>query len=227
MAARAVTKGTAVTGGAAEEILEQARALAAAIAALPDVAERIAALNAARAALHAVSPLSAEPVDLVLWVPSPLVRGNDYNPNKVAPPEMQLLAHSIECDGYTQPIVSHLVGETDEVVDGFHRHRVGKEVPAISARVHGHLPVVRIKADRQDRKDRIAATIRHNRARGKHTVSSMAEIVADLTRAGWDDKAIVKELGMDPDEVRRLKQVTGLRELFADREYSRAWEPED
>lgn len=208
-------------------ILKLASELAAAIGALPAIDDRIDALNAARSALHAVSPFAGEPVDLVLWVPAPFVRGNDYNPNRVAPPEMKLLAHSIECDGYTQPIVAHHVGDVDEVVDGFHRHRVGKEVETVAARLHGHLPVVRIKADRVDRKDRIAATIRHNRARGKHAVSSMTEIVADLTRAGWDDKAIVKELGMDPDEVLRLKQVTGLRELFADRQYSEAWEPED
>jgi ParB-like chromosome segregation protein Spo0J len=208
-------------------ILKLASELAGAIVDLPDVGDRIEALNAVRSALHAVSPFASEPVDLVLWLPGPLVRGNDYNPNRVAPPEMKLLAHSIECDGYTQPIVAHHVDDVDEVVDGFHRHRVGKEVESIAARLHGHLPVVRIKAERADRKDRVAATIRHNRARGKHAVSSMMDIVADLTRAGWDDKAIVKELGMDPDEVLRLKQITGLRELFADREYSEAWEPED
>lgn len=211
----------------AVEILEQARELAAAIAAIQDVAEQAAALNAVRSILHAVSPFRSEPVDLVLWVPAAQVRGNDYNPNKVAPPEMSLLAHSVACDGYTQPIVAHRVGDEDEVVDGFHRSRVGKEVPSIAARVHGHLPVVRIKAERADRRDRVAATVRHNRARGKHAVSSMTDIIADLVRAGWDDKAIVKELGMTADEVLRLKQVTGLRELFADREYSRAWEPVD
>lgn len=219
--------GAGSVDAAAAAILEQARALAAAIAALPNVAERAAALNAARAALHAVSPFASEPVDLVLWVPAETVKGNDYNPNTVAPPEMLLLAHSVECDGYTQPVVAHRVGEIDEVVDGFHRSRVGKEVASIAARVHGHLPVVRIKAERADRRDRIASTVRHNRARGKHAVSSMTEIVADLVRAGWDDKAIVKELGMTADEVLRFKQITGLRELFMDREYSRAWEPVD
>lgn len=200
--------------------------LASAIAALP-MADRVGALNRARSSLHAVSPFASEPVDLVLWVPNELVRGNDYNPNKVAPPEMALLAHSIDCDGYTQPIVAHHVGDEDEVVDGFHRHRVGKENESVRTRVHGYLPIVRIKADRADRKDRIAATIRHNRARGKHAVATMSEIVADLHHAGWDDKAIGKELGMDPDEVLRLKQMTGLRELFTDRDFSKAWEPNE
>jgi ParB-like chromosome segregation protein Spo0J len=200
--------------------------LAAAIAALPD-SDRIDALNRARAALHSVSPFAAEPVDLVLWVPAERVVGNDYNPNNVAPPEMRLLAHSIHEDGYTQPIVSHDVDGVDEVVDGFHRHRVGKEIASVRERVRGYLPIVRIKAERADRKDRIAATIRHNRARGKHAVSSMQEIVAELHKAGWDDKAIGRELGMEPDEVLRFKQMTGLRELFADREYSKAWEPNE
>jgi ParB-like chromosome segregation protein Spo0J len=189
--------------------------------------EQVDALNRARIALHAVSPFSSEPVDLVLWVGGGAVVGNDYNPNSVAPPEMRLLAHSIHEDGYTQPIVAHHVGEFDEVVDGFHRTRVGKEIAAVRDRVRGYLPIVRIKAERTDRKDRIAATIRHNRARGKHAVSSMTEIVAELHKAGWDDKAICRELGMDADEVLRLKQMTGLRELFADREYSKAWIPVD
>ncbi len=207
-----------------EDVRRLSAELAGLVAALPEP-ERVAALNHAREALHRASPFAQEPVDLVLWVPAVQVRGNDYNPNRVAPPEMRLLAHSIECDGYTQPIVAHRVGDEDEVVDGFHRHRVGKEVEAVASRVRGYLPIVRIKAERADRKDRVAATIRHNRARGKHAVSTMSDIVADLVSAGWDDKAIGKELGMEPDEVLRLKQVTGLRELFADRPYSQAWEP--
>lgn len=187
----------------------------------------VVALNAIRTALHTVSPFATEPVDLVLWVPAEDVRGNTWNPNTVAPAEMRLLAHSIHEDGYTQPIVSHRVDDVDEVVDGFHRHRVGKEDEEVRERVRGYLPVVRIQAHRAERKDRIAATIRHNRARGKHAVNSMVEVVAELHRAGWDDKAIMKELGMDTDEVLRLKQMTGLREMFASREYSKAWEPDD
>ncbi len=198
--------------------------LAAAIAVLP-LAERVEALNAARTALHAVSPFAAEPVDLVTWVPAETVRANDYNPNKVAPPEMRLLALSIKADGYTQPIVACHDASGEEVIDGFHRHRVGREVPEVRERVHGYLPVVRVGAGREDRADRIASTIRHNRARGRHGVEPMSGIVAELHQRGWDDARIAKELGMDSDEVLRLKQITGLAALFKDREYSKAWEP--
>ena len=208
-------------------------AIAQYIALLP-LDERVEALNYCRGALHAVSPFSNEPVDLVTWTKSENVYANDYNPNSVAPPEMELLRLSIASDGYTQPIVSmrDSGSEIYEVIDGFHRHRVGKECADITARVHGYLPVVAINADRQDKSDRMAATIRHNRARGKHKVSAMADIVIDLKRRRWSDEKIAKELGMEPDEVLRLCQVTGLAELFADRAFSEAWEadlrdPED
>lgn len=207
--------------------------LAAAISALP-LAERVDALNRARAALHEVSPFKEEPVDLVLWVKNETVSGNDYNPNAVAPPEMLLLQHSIEADGYTQPIVTHQArdpedpaDEINEVVDGFHRNRCGKEVPAIRERVHGYLPITRINVSRSERNDRIAATIRHNRARGVHGVGRMSEIVRMLYLAGWSDEKIGAELGMQGDEVLRLKQVTGLAALFAGREFSEAWEVDD
>lgn len=198
--------------------------LAAAVAALP-VDERVDALNRARAALHAVSPFSEEPVDLVTWVKADTVRANDYNPNAVAPPEMKLLAHSIRSDGYTQPIVAAHDEQGEQVIDGFHRHRVGKEVPDVRKRCHGYLPVVRIRGDREDRNDRIASTIRHNRARGKHGVNPMSAIVAELHQRGWDDDRVSAELGMDTDEVLRLKQITGLASLFKGRDYSKAWEP--
>lgn len=196
------------------------------ISALP-LRERIAALNAARGALHAISPFKAEPVDFVRWVPAENIAANDYNPNSVAPVEMELLRISIAADGYTQPIVTSADGEQFEVVDGFHRNRVGKESLEINARVHGHLPVVQINAERQDRSDRMAATIRHNRARGKHRVAAMSDIVIELKRRFWSDEKIARELGMEADEVLRLTQVTGLRSMFADREFSEAWEAED
>ena len=186
--------------------------------------DRIYAINEIRAALQKYSPFAAEPVDCVRWVASEKVTANDYNPNSVAPPEMKLLEHSISEDGYTQPIVTWERDGLFEVVDGFHRHRVGKESESIRSRVAGHLPVVVINATRQDKGDRIAATIRHNRARGKHKVDAMAEIVMDLKRRRWSDEKIGRELGMDADEVLRLAQVTGLAELFADREFSEAWE---
>ena len=160
------------------------------------------------------------PVSNVLWVPAEKVEGNEYNPNSVAPPEMELLKISIESDGYTQPIVTWLRDDgTYEVVDGFHRHVVGRYHLGLS-----HLPVVVINSDRAGVGDRMASTIRHNRARGKHRVDSMSEIVLDLSRRNWSDTKIARELGMDADEVLRLKQITGLAELFADDQFSQAWE---
>lgn len=117
--------------------------------------------------------------------------------------------------------------EAYEVVDGFHRHRVGKETPAIRKRVHGRLPITTINGDRAAREDRQAATIRHNRARGQHTVDGMSDIVVELARRGKSDEWIGRELGLDPDEVRRLRQVGGLAELFAEQEFSEAWEAAD
>lgn len=160
------------------------------------------------------------PVSSVRWVPAEHVFANDYNPNAVAPPEMKLLEISIINDGFTQPIV---VWETEsgfEVVDGFHRHLVGKKIGLT------HLPVVVINSDRADRGDRIASTIRHNRARGKHQIDAMSDIVQELARRNWSENKIAKELGMEPDEVLRLKQITGLAEMFADAEFSEAWSAE-
>ena len=195
------------------------------IAELPSEVEKVEALNRVRRALHEASPLRHEPVDCVQWVRADRVKANDYNPNTVAPPEMELLTRSIEADGYTQPIVTWSAdGGVLEVVDGFHRHRVGREVPEIHTRILGFLPVVVANETRTDRGDRIAATIRHNRARGKHRIDGMSAIVVELKRRNWSDSKIGKELGMDPDEVLRLAQISGLAEMFADREFSEAWE---
>lgn len=161
------------------------------------------------------------PINNVMWVDAALVQANDYNPNSVAKPEMDLLRRSIEADGYTQPIVTWLRDDgVYEVVDGFHRHLVGKEI-GLSL-----LPVVVVNGESTDRNDRIASTIRHNRARGKHKISSMSDIVVELSRRNWSDTKIAKELGMDADEVLRLKQITGLAELFENEDFSEAWEPE-
>jgi ParB-like chromosome segregation protein Spo0J len=185
---------------------------------------RIAVINAIRRELHHYSPFRSEPVDCVQWVPCEHVKANDYNPNAVAPPEMRLLEHSITEDGYTQPIVAWAQEGHFEVIDGFHRNRVGRESKSVRERVRGHLPLAVINSEREDRGDRIAATIRHNRARGKHKVDAMSDIVVELKRRNWSDEKIGKELGMDPDEVLRLSQITGLAEMFADREFSEAWE---
>lgn len=189
-----------------------------------DEETRMDVINEIRLALREHSPMRREPVDCVLWVPGEQVHANDYNPNTVAPPEMRLLQLSIMSDGYTQPIVTWPDGDGYEVIDGFHRNRVGKEVGAVKKRVRGRLPVSVINSERTAKEDRIAATIRHNRARGKHQVDMMSEIVSDLTKRNWTEDRIAKELGMEADEVLRLKQITGLAELFADREFSEAWE---
>jgi len=210
----------------AEGIVKDVRALISRLADLDDET-RMDAINEIRAALHEVSPMRREPVDFVRWVRAEELHANDYNPNSVAPPEMRLLQLSIMQDGYTQPIVAWPDGAgTFEVVDGFHRNRVGREVGAVKKRVHGRLPIAVINSDRTAKEDRIAATIRHNRARGKHSVDAMSDIVVDLAKRNWSNEKIAKELGMEPDEVLRLKQVSGLAELFADREFSQAWEAE-
>lgn len=208
------------------DLIERARAMFAELEDIPEV-ERIDTINAIRLALREYSPMKREPVDCVVWVPAEQVRANDYNPNVVAPPEMRLLQLSIMQDGYTQPIVAWPDGDGFEVVDGFHRKRVGCEVKAVSRRVKGRLPLSVINSERTSREDRIAATIRHNRARGRHTVDAMADIVLDLSRRNHSDEWIGRELGMEPDEVLRLKQITGLAELFADRDFSEAWEVAD
>lgn len=185
--------------------------------------DKIEAINEVKKSLHEISPFKNEPVDCVIWVKAEEVEANDYNPNAVATPEMKLLQLSIGEDGYTQPIVAWGVNGYYEVIDGFHRNRVGKECKEINERIHDRLPISLINSERQDKSDRIAATIRHNRARGKHQVAAMSDIVLDLTRRNWSDAKIGRELGMEPDEVLRLKQITGLAELFGDSEFSEAW----
>ena len=157
--------------------------------------EKIEVINSLREAIHQHSPFRLEPVDFVKWVPSEAIEANDYNPNSVAPPEMELLAHSIMQDGYTQPIVAWDRESHYEVIDGFHRNRVGKENEDVCKRMKGYLPITAIKQDRLDRGDRIAATIRHNRASGKHGVSTMTYIVVELKRRNWTDKKIGMNIG--------------------------------
>ena len=186
--------------------------------------EKINIINKLKKGVKEISPFTNEPVDCVQWVKSELVIANDYNPNSVAPPEMELLHTSIKEDGYTQPIVVWQHEDHYEVVDGFHRNRVGKECEDIKERIHGYLPVVVINEEVTDRGQRIASTVRHNRARGKHKVDAMSDIVLELRKRNWSNEKIAKKLGMDADEVLRLAQITGLAEMFADKEFSQAWE---
>ena len=161
--------------------------------------------------------IQKHPVSNVMWVKAEYVFANDYNPNSVAPPEMELLELSIEADGVTQPIVAYKISENHyEVVDGFHRNLVLRKMG------YELLPIAPINGD--DRGERMASTIRHNRARGKHQVSKMSDIVLELSRRNWSDKKIGKHLGMEPDEVLRLKQISGLADLFSEVGFSEAWE---
>jgi len=189
--------------------------------------EKVNACNFAKIQLHSVSPFKSEPVDCVTWVKSDAVVANDYNPNKVAPPEMELLEVSILHDGYTQPIVTWPRGDKREVIDGFHRSRVGKESVVVMDRVKGYLPTVEIRSKQAGKNDRVASTIRHNRARGKHQIDAMSEIVLELKNRNWTNSRIARELGMDEDEILRLCQITGLEHLFSDADFSRAWEASD
>lgn len=186
-----------------------------------DLDEKVAALNKIRETLTEVSPFK-EPVDCIRWIKSEDVQANEYNPNKVASPEMKLLHTSIKLDGYTQPIVAYkLENGHYEVVDGFHRNRIGKEFKDISERIHGYLPLVVLDKPLDER---IGSTIRHNRARGTHQIRSMSDIVLDLTRQGWKEEDICKKLGMELDEVIRLKQITGLKDAFQNHDFSKSWE---
>jgi ParB-like chromosome segregation protein Spo0J len=189
-----------------------------------DMNEKVYLINSIREHIHSLSPFQTEPVDFVRWVLNTEVVANDYNPNSVAPPEMKLLEISITSDGYTQPIVTFPRANKIEVVDGFHRHRVGKECKAIQSKIHGYLPVVSIRKEGESINDRMASTIRHNRARGKHSVDSMSEIVMELKRRMWNDEKIARELGMETDEVLRLSQISGLSEVFNTEGFSEAWD---
>jgi len=204
-----------------ESILKSMKDIAQFVASLP-MPERVTMLNDLRKTLAEASPFKAHPVDCIQWVPMEQVVANDYNPNKVAPPEMRLLALSVREDGYTQPIVTYFDKDLqqDIVVDGFHRNRLPKEYPDIREQVFGYLPLVFID---KDISGRMASTIRHNRARGTHQVQGMAEIVAELHLKGMSDKKIGEELGMEKDEVLRLKQFMGLGDLFKNRDFSKAW----
>ena len=169
---------------------------------------------------------SISPVYQVKAVPVEKIMANTYNPNTVAPPEMVLLYDSIKEDGYTQPIVCYYASKQDKyiIVDGFHRYRIMLEHKDIYEREDGMLPVVTINKSLDQR---MASTIRHNRARGSHDVDLMSNIIKELHEIGRSDKWISKHLGMDRDEILRLKQITGLTALFREAKFGRAWIPEE
>lgn len=151
------------------------------------------------------------------------IQANSYNPNSVAPPEMELLEKSIWEDGYTMPVVCYYLESIDkyEIVDGYHRYTVLKTSKRVAEREQNYLPIVVID---KDDSNRMASTIRHNRARGSHNIELMSNIVADLVEAGKSDRWILKHIGMDADELLRLKQITGLASLFKHKDFNKAWE---
>lgn len=179
-------------------------------------------VNTLRRLIHNLSPLKAQPVDFVYWVPIDMVSPNDYNPNAVAQSEMKLLYRSIAHDGFTQPVVTIWDEEKEKfiVVDGFHRYYVMKSSPDIMEKTNGYLPIVVMD---KSINDRMASTVRHNRARGKHSVDGMANMVFAMLDNGMDDAEVCNELGMEPEELLRLKHITGFSKLFADTKYNRAW----
>tara|TARA_Y100000389_G_C17452356_1_gene515722 strand:- start:449 stop:1105 length:657 start_codon:yes stop_codon:yes gene_type:complete len=183
--------------------------------------EKIEYIEALKDDLHSMSPIQ-QPVDRVMWVDIEKVQANDYNPNSVAGAEMKLLYTSIKHDGYTQPIVTIYDEELDKyvIVDGFHRYFTCKSNKDISDRNYGRLPIVVIE---KDINERMAATVRHNRARGSHSVDGMASMVFSMLEQGWKDADICNHLGMEPEELLRLKHITGFSKLFENTEYKKEW----
>lgn len=190
--------------------------------------QKIEALNKIKISLHQISPFKNEPTDCVLWIKQQQVIANDYNPNVMSPTEKRLLETSLVKDGYTQPVVVLPIQQSKnkptqwQVVDGYHRYLLNKK-NSLNKRINGYLPITILDVESHTMADQMAATIRHNRARGQHQVAAMSDIVRDLSRLGWNDQKIGDELGMSQDEVLRLKQISGLAELFSEHDFSEAW----
>jgi len=187
--------------------------------------DKAAWLQSLRDFIHAELSPQRDPIDNVRWVPIEQVQANDYNPNSVALNEMRLLHTSISHDGYTQPVVA-IYDEAIKkyvIVDGFHRYTTMRRFKDISEPRGNCLPVVVIE---KPINDRMASTIRHNRARGKHSIAGMGSMVFNLLKNKWTDEQICAELGLEPDELLRLKHITGFSKLFKDATFSLAWETE-
>ncbi|MGL1881455.1 IbrB-like domain-containing protein [Proteus mirabilis] len=190
--------------------------------------QKIEALNKIKISLHQISPFKNEPTDCVLWIKQQQIIANDYNPNVMSPTEKRLLETSLVKDGYTQPVVVLPIQQSKnkpsqwQVVDGYHRYLLSKK-NSLNKRINGYLPITILDVESHTMADQMAATIRHNRARGQHQVAAMSDIVRDLSRLGWNDQKIGDELGMSQDEVLRLKQISGLAELFSEHDFSEAW----
>jgi ParB-like chromosome segregation protein Spo0J len=191
--------------------------------AFEDAEDKRAFIEEARDILHALSACKSQPIDRVRWVPVDKVFANDYNPNSVATNEMRLLHTSISHDGYTQPVVTIYDAEADRyvIVDGFHRYTIMRRYNDIRETTCGMLPIVVIS---KSIAERMASTVRHNRARGKHSVAGMANIVFGMLDNGVSDSEICKALGLESEELVRLKHVTGFSKLFENVDYKLAWE---
>lgn len=184
--------------------------------------DKVAFCEQVKDILNNLSPHKSQPVNRIRWVDINEVEPNDYNPNSVAGKEMDLLYTSIKHDRYTQPVVTIYDEKTKkyQIVDGFHRYFTCKSNQDIRDRNHGYLPIVVID---KDINDRMASTVRHNRARGKHSVDGMSSMVFQMLDNGWSDAEICNELGMEAEEMIRLKHLTGFSKLFEDIEYKKAW----
>lgn len=171
--------------------------------------------------------IDEQPVSRVQWVARGELSANDYNPNRVPPTELKLLATSIIEDGWTQPIVARrYVGAGMQIVDGFHRWTVA-EMPAVFGMTGGLVPVVQLP-DALDRGHQMMSTIRHNRARGTHYVVRMAEIVHELANGlGVEPTEIMQRLGMEGEEVRRLLDRGKMTERHAQATFGKGWVPSD
>lgn len=180
-------------------------------------------LNELKNFIHKELSEIKQPIDFVRWIPVEKVSPNDYNPNSVAKIEMGLLYKSIKHDGYTQPVVTIYDEENDKyvIVDGFHRYFTCKTNKDIYDRNKGYLPCVVIE---KDINERMAATVRHNRARGEHSVSGMANMVFEMLQNGWSDEEICNHLGMEAEEILKLKHITGFSKLFENVEYNKMWQ---
>lgn len=192
---------------------------------ITDIKEKVNTLNYIRERLHESSPFKNHPTDLVLWVEADKIESNAYNPNRVAPPEEKLLFTSMQQDGVTMPTyVNPEVNGMYETIDGFHRTKQIKFSKEIRESTLGYVPVTIPREGQREISDRMASTIRHNRARGSHEIDLMVNIVGELTKSGMGDHWIMKHIGMDKDELLRLKQISGLAELFANRDFSESIE---
>lgn len=209
------------------KIEELSRQLSQEINNLNTVDEKIEALNLSRKSLHDISPLKHHPVDFVFWKKSENVEANEYNPNSIPPPEMLLLYESIKNDGYTMPIVSFEDENITRIVDGFHRRETEKRNKDISESTHGYVPLTTIRETQTDTGNRMASTIRHNRARGTHNIELMSQIVTELVEMGKGDAWICKHVGMSIDELLRMKQITGLASLFQNKDFNDSWNPSE